>query len=84
MPRMYGKSFADGTTVVNANVHVDNVKAFEAAGWLPGEKSDAPEASVHDGKIAVAQEKEDKAAEKVAEKEEKAEEALAQYRLRSK
>lgn len=71
--RMYGKSFADGETIVNSEVHADNVKAFEDAGWVRGEKADAPEAADHDGKIDAAKEKEAKAAEKVAEKEEQAE-----------
>jgi len=57
MPRMHGKSFADGETLVNADVHEDNVKAFESAGWKHGEDPDAPEASAHDPKVEKAVEK---------------------------
>ena len=72
MPRMHGKSFADGKTVVNADVHKDNVKSFEIAGWVEGESPDAPEASDFDGKFEKAAEKAQEAADKAAEKDEKA------------
>ena len=41
--RMFGKN--ENGVLVNANVHPDNVKAFEVQGWEVGEKADAPEAS---------------------------------------
>jgi len=41
--RMFGKN--ENGVLVNANVHPDNVKAFEVQGWTVGEKADAPEAS---------------------------------------
>jgi hypothetical protein len=69
---MYGKSFADGETVVNADVHQDNVKAFEVAGWVEGEHPGAPEASDHDPKVEKAAAKDAKADEKAAPKDDKA------------
>lgn len=61
MPRMHGKSFADGSTLVNTEVHKDNVKAFELAGWEHGEHADAPEAADHDAKLEEAEKSEGKA-----------------------
>jgi hypothetical protein len=74
---MHGKSFADNQTVVNTEVHPDNVKAFEAAGWEHGSKDGAPDASKHDGPIEAAKEKAEKATAKSAPKEKVISEAEA-------
>ena len=39
--RMFGKN--ENGVLVNADVHPDNVKAFEIQGWQQGEKADYPE-----------------------------------------